>query len=109
MIFINHVFFSQTIEALRKLSSEPDYYFIGVGLKLPHLAVHIPFKYYDMYRDKQDAFKLSKKELRFPPTTTGASFRCCAEDSFRYMNHEGIMPATRSVNFPHRTDFVFPR
>lgn len=48
---------------------------VGLGFKLPHLAVHVPWQYYEMYRNRTDAFALSKKELRFPPSAPEASYR----------------------------------
>ena len=63
----------------------------AIGFKLPHIAVHMPYKYYDMYRNKSDAFKLTTEELTFPPTTPSASYRI-GEVAFTYMQDEGIPP-----------------
>jgi hypothetical protein len=38
---------------------------------------------------KSAAWKLTKKELRFPISTSEVSYRCCADSDFRYMNEEG--------------------
>ena len=48
----------------------------------------MPWKYYEMYRDRQDAFKLSKRELRFPKFAPEVAFRI-GERYFTYMKDEG--------------------
>ena len=67
----------------------------AIGYKLPHLALHVPYKYFEMYRNKTDSFRLSKRELKFPVTSPEIAYRCCAEVAFTYMKEEG---ATKSYN-----------
>ena len=50
--FRDYEFTTKAIETLRKLESSDDYYMVALGFKLPHLAVHVSYKYFDMYRDK---------------------------------------------------------
>ena len=33
--------------------------------------IHIPYHYYDLYKNKTEAFKLTKKESRFPHSSPG--------------------------------------
>lgn len=44
-----------------------------------------------MYKgeDKIESWKLSKKELKFPPSSPSCGYRCCAEERFLYMKGEG--------------------
>jgi iduronate 2-sulfatase len=72
-------------------------YMLALGYKLPHLAIHIPHKYYQMYKGRNKAWKLNKRELRFPYSSPEISYRCCAEGEFRYMREEGALPANRSI------------
>ena len=93
--FRDYQFTSHAIKALKELSTrvhattgQPQKFAVSLGFKLPHLAVHVPWKYYEMYRSRQNAFMLSKKELRFPLGTPEVSFRI-GERYFTYMKNEG--------------------
>lgn len=70
--FRDHEFAHKAIQILNKIVKEPKYFMMGVGFKLPHLALHVPYEFYKLYNDKskKEAWKLSKKELRFPPSGT---------------------------------------
>jgi iduronate 2-sulfatase len=87
--FRDHLFTTRTIDCLKKIAKEKEYFMLNIGFKNPHLALHVPYKYYEMYKNKTDAFKLTKKELRFPYLASGGGYKCCAEGSFNYMNEEG--------------------
>eukprot|EP01034_Spumella_vulgaris_P032119 gene32119-39669_t len=91
--FRDYEFTTRAVSTLKKMSTHETskFWMLGIGYKLPHLAVHVPYKYYDMYKGKSAAWKLSKKELRFPISTSEVSYRCCAETEFRYMNGEGSL------------------
>ncbi len=71
--FRDYEFTTRAIETLRKMVKEKKFYMLGLGFKLPHLAVHVPYKYYEMYKGKSDAWKLTKKELRFPLSVSEVS------------------------------------
>jgi hypothetical protein len=53
-----------------------------------------------MYKgeDKIESWKLSKKELKFPPSAPSCGYRCCAEDRFLYMQEEGSVKSNNGVN-----------
>ena len=91
--FPDHIFASKAIEALGRLSKLDKYYMVAIGFKMPHLAMHVPFKYFEMYRSRVRQWDASLDELRFPPTTPMVSFRCCADNTFRFMNQEGALVA----------------
>ena len=77
--FRDHDFSEKAVNVLKKLSVESKYFMLGVGFKLPHLALHVPYDYYNMYnsKEKKNMWKLSKKELRFPLSVSEVSWRCC--------------------------------
>ena len=94
--FPDHQFASRAIEELKLLTSkfEQDKYFmLSVGFKMPHTAMHVPYKYFDMYRSRSHEFEATPDQLRFPPTSPMISWRCCAEHDYRYMNNEGAFKA----------------
>jgi arylsulfatase A-like enzyme len=95
--FRDYDFTSRAIESMRKLSKKNKYFVTAIGYKLPHLAVHLPHKYYAGYKgkEKKEAWKLTKKELRFPMSSPEVSYRCCADPVFKHMNQEGALPAHR--------------
>jgi iduronate 2-sulfatase len=95
--FRDYEFASKAIETLGQLLEKPNYFLLAVGFKLPHLTVHVPHKYYEMYKGKADQWKLSKRELRFPPSVGEISYRCCGEPEWRFMHEEGGRKHNRSV------------
>lgn len=98
--FRDYQFTTRFIDTLTKMSKKDKYFMISLGYKLPHLAVHMPWKYYDMYRkdEKRKAgWKLKKKELRYPPTSPAVAYRCCAVPTFYYMQAEGSVKSYQSV------------
>ena len=91
--FPDHIFASKAIEALGRLSKLDQYFMVAIGFKMPHLAMHVPYKYFDMYRSRVHQWNATTDELRFPPTAPMVSFRCCADNSYRFMNEEGAKKA----------------
>jgi iduronate 2-sulfatase len=87
--FRDYVFTSDAIHAMHQLHKGPNYFMVSVGYKLPHLMVHFPHKYREMYRATQDVWKVNKKELRFPPSAPSVSYRCCALNQFAHLKNEG--------------------
>jgi iduronate 2-sulfatase len=95
--FPDYIFASRAIEAMTRLSKLPKYFMVAIGFKMPHLAMHVPYKYYDMYRDKVQQWQAGPDELRFPASSPPVSYRCCADD-FRYMNEEGALVNNRTYD-----------
>jgi iduronate 2-sulfatase len=95
--FRDHQFADKAISLLKRLVHEPKPYFLAVGFKLPHNALHVPYKYFSMYKNKAYQWRLSKKELRFPHSSPEVAYRCCAEPVFKFMRDDGALKANRSV------------
>eukprot|EP01041_Mallomonas_annulata_P006908 gene6908-14023_t len=109
--FRDHMFTSMAIEKLREFTngSNTDFFLLGLGLKLPHLALHVPQKYFDMYKNMdKNVWKLTDRERRFPRGVDSPSFRCCSEQSFSYMNEEGALPATQSMYLGDSVNYTVP-
>ena len=86
-------------ELVPKINAEtkkPENFMVGIGFKLPHLAVHVPWKYYEMYRNRTEAFKLNQRELRFPPSSPESSYRI-GENIFTFMKKEGREKSSESI------------
>ena len=99
--FPDYIFASKAIEAITRLSKVDHHYMVAIGFKMPHLAMHVPYKYYDMYRSRVHQWAATDLELRFPPTSPVVSYRCCADD-YKYMRDEGA----RRSNATHRLRFI---
>jgi iduronate 2-sulfatase len=95
-LFPDYIFASEAIKGMKKLSKRDEYFMIAIGFKMPHLAMHMPYKYYDMYRSRVHKFDASPAELRFPPTAPSVSYRCCADQRYKFMNDEGAQKSNRS-------------
>jgi len=105
--FRDYDFTTRTIRAMKTLAAKKQFFMTAIGFKLPHLAVHLPYKYYSMYKgqEKKDAWRLTKKELRFPMSSPEVSYRCCADPVFKHMRDEGASRADRvlplgDINMP---------
>lgn len=72
--FPDHIFASKAVEALQRLSKLDQYFMVAVGFKMPHLAMHVPYKYFDMYRSRVQQWNAPPDELRFPPTISIIQF-----------------------------------
>lgn len=96
--FRDYLFTDRALNTWKKMLNQNKPFMLAVGYKLPHLCIHVPYRHYTMYRDKKEAWKLSKRELRFPPTTTEVSYRCCADNHFKFMRGEGSLRYNRSVH-----------
>jgi iduronate 2-sulfatase len=96
--FRDFTFASRTIQQIRKMAAKPQFFMSAVGFKLPHLDLHVPHKFFQMYNneEKKEAWKLSKKELKYPSSLSEISYRCCAEGRFRFIREEGSLPHNRS-------------
>ena len=96
--FRDYEFTTRTIETLRKITKEPNPWMVAIGYKHPHLAIHVPHHYYNMYKGKEEMWRLTKKELRFPPSSPEVAYRCCAEQSFFLMEEEGAKKSNKEVH-----------
>jgi iduronate 2-sulfatase len=88
----DHHIASETIKSLRQFHERGDQkYMIAAGFKMPHTSLHVPYRYYDMYRNLSttDVWKLTDAERSFPEAAPSHSFRCCTDTQFRFMNNEG--------------------
>jgi len=106
--FRDYIFTTKSIDEIRELHKQPKRFAIGIGFKLPHLAVHIPYKYYQMYTNLQDSWRLTETESTFPKTSPAVSYRCCANDVFKYMNEEGALQAKKIIPLTQNVDFIVP-
>ena len=96
--FRDYEFTTKTIETMKKITNERNYWMVAIGYKHPHLAIHVPYHYYNMYKGKEEMWRLTRKELRFPPSSPEVSYRCCAEQSFFMMEEEGAKKSRTEVH-----------
>lgn len=96
--FPDHIFASKAIANIRAMHAEKrNYYMTAIGFKMPHTALHVPYKYYDMYRASRSVWTDLEEAARlYPKTSPAVSYRCCADGQFRFMNEEGSKPSRRS-------------
>ena len=93
--FRDYQFASRAIEAIKELhgKNKQKHWMVGVGFKLPHLSLHVPFKYFDMYDKKGGSYDqtidLKDSELRFPLSSPEIGYKCCAADEFVYQKNRG--------------------
>ena len=96
-----HLFTSRAIKALHELAKGPSYFMVAIGFKLPHISLRVPYRYYEMYKNRTDGWRLTKKESRFPYSAPTVSYRCCGEPRFQFMADEGQTKSRKSVSpFP---------
>jgi arylsulfatase A-like enzyme len=87
--FRDYIYTSKAIETMKQLHTRQEFFMVGLGYKLPHLQVHVPFKYFDMYRNKQHMWRRRKKELKFPNSAPIVAHKCCGAVDFQFMNKDG--------------------
>jgi arylsulfatase A-like enzyme len=89
--FNDYIFASNTTRMLKQAMKDPQPFFLAVGFKMPHTSLHIPYRYYQMYRRRlhRNVWKKTDKEREFPKACPLQSFRYCAEPYFAFMNEEG--------------------
>eukprot|EP01033_Poteriospumella_lacustris_P014173 gene14173-10124_t len=95
--FRDSLFVDRALSTWSKMVKEPKPFMLAVGFKLPHLAIHVPYKYYEMYKGKSAAWRLTKRELRFPYSSPEISYRCCADFNFQYLREEGRLRFNRTA------------
>ena len=90
--FRDYKFMNRTLSTLDKLLSRKEYFMLSMGFKLPHLALHVPEQHFQRYQGDSEAaqsWKLSPRELKYPPSAPAISYRCCNEKTFQYMRNNG--------------------
>jgi len=100
--FRDHIIMSRALTGLqdleRKRLTSNTNFMLAIGFKLPHIALHVPYKYYAMYKDRDEVWNsTTAKDLQYPSETTVAGYRCCGERLFRFINDEGQRPADPKV------------
>jgi iduronate 2-sulfatase len=98
---------SHAIDMMKKLHATDQYFMVAMGFKLPHLSIHFPYAYYEMYRNKTDVWHRPKRELRFPITSPKVAHKCCANPEFVYLAKDGSVKSHESVRIAE-IDFQFP-
>lgn len=88
------------IKALKKLMHSDTNFLLAIGYKLPHTILHFPHRYYDLYRNTSHIWRdVNISALTFPKSVSTIAYRCCAFDTYSYLNHEGADKATREHHF----------
>jgi iduronate 2-sulfatase len=106
----DYIFTTKMINGLKNVSSRSEYFFLALGYKLPHIHLHFPWKYYDMYRSRAKIWsKVSSRALQFPQTAPPISYRCCAYEEYRYLNEEGNARWNETLPTLRNLTRVFPR
>ena len=103
--FRDYLFTNDAILALRQLRDSDSYFMVAVGYKLPHLMVHYPHKYYEMYRKVQSVWDVNKRELKFPPSAPIVAYKCCGQMEFAHLHKEGDEFAVRKTPLGNLQDF----
>lgn len=81
--FRDHDYTTHAISRLQKfIDNKEKHFMLSIGFKLPHLQTHIPYAYYEMYKNKTQMWARPKKELKFPASAPDVAYRCCAEPTF---------------------------
>ena len=107
--FKDHIITTLAIERLEAFAKSNESFFLGIGHKLPHLAMHVPYSSYEVYKDKGALFERKKSERQLAQSVPGISYRCCADQYFNFMNAEGALPANRSISTERDLEFVVPQ
>lgn len=87
--FRDYMYTTKTIDTIEKFVADGDKFFVGIGYKLPHIRVHFPYKYFEMYRPFKDVWNVEPRALHFPRSSPAISYRCCASYQYEFMNEEG--------------------
>jgi iduronate 2-sulfatase len=106
-MFKDYELTTRAVQSIRKLHRQSDYFMVGIGFKLPHVPVHIPHKYFEMYRSKKSAWNQPKSHLKFPDTSPILSYKCCAVPFFRYMANEGAENSKEVEGSIEKVNFAF--
>lgn len=79
--FRDYVFTSLAIDRLRNFSAAPSQPFmVSLGFKLPHLALHVPGRYFDQHAAPASP---PPRQLLFPPSAPAMGFMSSNEKRFK--------------------------
>lgn len=107
--FRDYMFATKAIAGLKTLASKEKFFFLGVGFKLPHIRLHFPHKYLDMYRSVSQMWNnVDGQYLQFPPSAPSPSYRCCAYFHYEFMESEGNKRFTSTFDTPQDISNTFP-
>ena len=97
--FRDHLYTTRFLKSVKTMNQLNKPFMAAIGFKLPHIALHVPYRYYAMYKNKTLLWKLNKKELRFPLSSPVVAHRCCADYEFTFMLQEGSIKSDKQVYF----------
>jgi arylsulfatase A-like enzyme len=125
--FPDHIFTSRAIETIRALvhnnthAARPKPFMVGVGYKLPHLALHVPFRYFEQYRaqaaappeeqgrDRWPYHCKSTADLSYPQDAPVMSYSLSNANEFKYMNEEGASASVQKIRLKNDALLPFPK
>lgn len=126
--FPDYIFTSRAIKTIQELvmnktrvqkSHKP--FMLGLGYKLPHLALHVPARYFDMYREQAAASRQdqslaswpyhfsSTADLSFPPGAPEMGHSVSNYRHFLFMRDEGASKSTEHVRLRNEARLPFPK
>ena len=110
--FRDYMFASKAIDRLKQFHAEKDGrpFMLGIGFKSPHLCMHVPYKYFNMYRDHVPKWRAAaaRNILQYPRSSPSVGFSLSINNRFKFMNQEGRFKFNKSVLLPHTRDIAFP-
>ena len=99
--FRDYILMTHALSGLEKLHSksreDKNHFMLSIGYKLPHIALHVPQKYWDMYKDTdaRDMWENDVKTTSYPSDAPLAGYRCCVNQPFQHMTDGGVKRATK--------------
>lgn len=125
--FPDPIFTSRAIKTIRAVVQNrkqeliPTPFMVGVGFKLPHLALHVPFKYFDLYREQATAAAgnqvkrqwpyhfASTADLSYPEDAPEMSYSLSNNKRYSYMNEEGSKKSVEDTLLKNNAMISFPK
>ena len=125
--FPDYSFTTRAIQTIRtivdenKRLEEPKPFMVGLGFKLPHLALHVPFKYFNMYsgqvtspRFDHDMEKWpyhfnSDVDLTYPVGSPEMGYSQSNSRYYIYMKGEGAHKSMENTTLKKNSRLPFPR
>lgn len=97
--FRDHIITTHALSGLDKLRNKSNednsYYMLSIGYKLPHTALHIPLKYFNLYKDL-NMWGNGLNTTLYPKDAPIVGYRCCALGSFAHMRNNGASKSNRT-------------
>lgn len=126
--FPDHIFTSRAIKTIRTAvhnnsvaTTKHRPFMVGLGFKLPHLALHVPFKYFDLYREQATASPVdqvkdswpyhfqSTADLSFPVGASEIGYSLSNQRTFEFMNREGASKSAEGIRLKNEPMIPFPK